>query len=354
MEISISNKSINLASINENHAYINDFNFHIIWSDKSDNGSPILTLSTNQQLGLLGVNWMNAGIFSIFRLILYKFLIERYKIKQFTPINVLILLTCVLQHLDILVGLVFQTTIVSSGLTLEDLRIPWTCLPLRIILLFVMSYSVLGGFGIAIYRMLLIKYDILIKEKVGEKRLLGIILFFQALVIAVCLGAQNNIGRITIRPKCMGLPYGHVLDILDMYKISLGDNSVIVFQTSLHLFMASMFLFITIAELIIYIIFFRHLYKHDNNERLRKVLDAEIINKRNTRNAVSFFSHFCSFVAEILFTIGFMIAIKRAKNDHLIFLICLNVRWFTLSIIAMIEVITSNNLRRILCNFIKR
>ena len=179
-----------------------------------------------------------------------------------------------------------------------------------------MSYSVLGGFGIAIYRILLIKYDILIKEKVGEKRLLGIILFFQTLVISVCLGVQNNIGRTTIRPKCMGLPYGHVLDILDMYRISLGDDSVIVFQTSLHMFMASMFLFITIAELIIYIIFFHHLYKHDNNERLRLVLDAEIINRRNTRNAVSFFAHFCSFVAEILFTVGFMIAIKKAKNDH--------------------------------------
>ena len=354
MEISISNKSINLASINENHAYINDFNFHIIWSDKSDNGAPILTLSTNEQLGLLGVNWMNAGIFSIFRLILYKYLIGQYKIKQFNPINVLILLTCVLQHLDILVGLVFQTTIVSSGLSLEDLRIPWTCLPLRIILLCVMSYSVLGGFGIAIYRMLLIKYDILIKEKVGEKRLLGIILFFQALVIAICLGVQNNIGRTTIRPKCMGLPYGHVLDILDMYRLSLGDDSVIVFQTSLQLSMASIFLFITIAELIIYIIYLRHLYKHDNSERLRRVLDAEIINKRNTRNSVSFFTHICSFAAEILFTIGFMFAMKKENNDHLIFLICLNVRWLSLSIMAIIEVVTSNNLRRILCNFIKR
>ena len=95
------------------------------------------------------------------------------------------------------------------------------------------------------------------------------------------------------------------------------------------------------------------MYNHNNSETLRSLLEEEVIRQRNTKNALTFFSQFCSFVAEFFLTIVFMIAIKKSNNDNPIFLVFFNVRWFTFSAIAMMEVATSNHLRQLLFNFIK-
>ena len=248
-----------------------------------------------------------------------------------------------MQHLEIMIGAIYQTLIVSTGMSLEELGKPWICPFIKNILATLIIYSVSGGLGIAIYRILLIKYDLIVKNFIGEKRLLGIILSCQILIIAIHLGLRNDIGlvELPIRPMCMTFPYGHVLDILDAYTVSHGNDSILIYQTPLHLLGASFYLLMIIIELIIYLIFFCHLFLHDNSDGIKLLLESEIIKRRNTRNVLTFFSHFCSFVAEFILTVVLMIAIKKANNENPIVLIDCNARWFSLSGLAMIEFITS-------------
>ena len=336
------NRSISLASINTSVLNESTFNFHII-----DSGSVIvpelLSLPKNEQLLLLTLNWINAVIFTAFRIKLYKYLLKRYRLSQLSPINILILVTCIMQHIEIMIGVIYQNLVASTGFSLEELGVPWICPFLKGILATVTIYSVVGGLGIAIYRILLIKYDLIVKNFIGETRLLGIILFCQILIIAIHLGLRNDVGIVEqpIRPTCMNFPYGHVLDILDTYSVSHGNDSILIYQTPLYFFSALAFLLMIIIELIIYLIFFCHLFLHDNSDGIKLILESEVIKRRNTRNGLTFFSHFCSFVAEFLMAVTFMIAIKKANNENPIFLIYCYARWFSLSGIAIIEVITS-------------
>ena len=107
---------------------------------------------------------------------------------------------------------------------------------------------------------------------------------------------------------------------------------------------ASVFVFLillTLVEIAIYFVFFRHLYKHDNKEILVKLLGTKAIHERNAKNAMSFISLFLSFIVEM--TCLILAAFFWFGNDR--FLIPIVARKFTLTFVAIVEVITSKNLR---------
>ena len=42
----------------------------------------------------------------------------------------------------------------------------------------------------------------------------------------------------------------------------------------------------TIAEITLYCVYFHHIYRHDNNERIKRLLEPAVIRKRNRQNAM--------------------------------------------------------------------
>ena len=83
------------------------------------------------------------------------------------------------------------------------------------------------------------------------------------------------------------------------------------------------------------------MYRHDNNEGLRRLLGSNIIKLRNRRNAITFFGQFCSFAFE--FSIGILIicAVKGDAPWGVVFV--LKVVCFTS--MSIVEVVTSTTLR---------
>jgi hypothetical protein len=144
----------------------------------------------------------------------------------------------------------------------------------------------------------------------------------------------------------MFVPKGPLLQILDEYEQSRGNVSIILYYLEVNAGIAFVMLVMLISEIIIYCIFFHHMYKHDNNQRLRRLLEPQVIKRRNRKNAITFFGQFCSFVFEftglVLFTVAYLIG-TRATSLHLVAIVFSRISF---AIMPMVEVLTSDVLRK--------
>ena len=98
---------------------------------------------------------------------------------------------------------------------------------------------------------------------------------------------------------------------------------------------------ITIAEISIYVSFFHYMYKHDNNERLARLLEPANIKKRNRQNALTFFGQFCAFVFEFIGGILILMATYGYNGYGAVYVL----KHASFTAISVIEVLTSSILR---------
>ena len=138
---------------------------------------------------------------------------------------------------------------------------------------------------------------------------------------------------------------------IDEYEQSLGNASIFSYWAATHIANDTIMLCMVVAEITIYAIFFFLMYKHDNNQGLRRILDPNVIRNRNRRNAITFFGQFCSFLFEFSWTILIVFTdVIGYRTKGLIF-----ARFFVkmalFPIISVIDVMTSNNLRSHVFNF---
>ena len=136
-----------------------------------------------------------------------------------------------------------------------------------------------------------------------------------------------------------------MLVILDEYEQSLGNFSIISYWATTQMTISVIMLFMVVAEIIIYIIFFHHMYKHDNSQGLRRLLDPSVIRSRNRRNAITFFGQFCSFFFEFSWILFFVLtAVIGNRTKELIFSRFL-IKMVSFPVISVLDVLTSTTLR---------
>ena len=274
-------------------------------------------------------------------------MLSQYKRKQLTPINILTLVVCLIQHLEIGRGIFYEVMMIWNGDDQTNIAVYWFSMINFMMLVFMWCYSVMGGLGIAVYRIMLIKYHNVVYTIIGQKLLMYIILLCEFLIILflfAVLEIANSLFFGPLRPPFYDTARISSLDsleVLDVYNQASGNPSFF----DIHIMIkASVFVFLillTLVEIAIYFVFFRHLYKHDNKEIFIKLLGTKAIHERNAKNAMSFISLFLSFTVEI--TCLILITYFWFASDR--FLIPIVFRKFTLSVVAIVEVITSKNLR---------
>ena len=298
------------------------------------------------------ISWVNAAVFTYFRSIVYYFIFKQYRLKAITEVNIMTIIVCLVQHLEIIGGLFQEIVMTTLGEDWPDSIQPLYCFIMINLTKAEWLYSVIGSLGIAVYRILLIKYDILVRDKIGERKLMWIILLveFGFLAFIMLTWAIFNPFRNPLRPACMHQTGRSMTQILDDYRQSLGYPSLV---DSLILFLVSVSstcLILEVVEIVIYVLFFHHMYVHDNNVRLKRLLEAGEVKRRNSRNAMSFFSLFCSFVVETT-SIIMLLLIKFMPPESGMVLAVLLLRRFSLSAMAIVEVFTSCELRSMVIGF---
>ena len=135
------------------------------------------------------------------------------------------------------------------------------------------------------------------------------------------------------------------MTLLEENEQSRGNPSIMEYIIKVYLGNGIAYVLIVTSEIIIYMIFFRYIYKHNNNERLRRLLEPEVLRRRNKTNAITFFGQFCSFAFE--FTVYTLITLAYTfgrKINHL-WPVALAFSRMTFGVMAAIEVITSPVLR---------
>ena len=95
-----------------------------------------------------------------------------------------------------------------------------------------------------------------------------------------------------------------------------------------------------IIELICYLIFFGHLYYHNEGLLSRKVLTMDQVRKRRRKNAITFLGQFYGFIVECLLYFGMMYTLKEGSQViyRLGLVLCF---WIEFGIVSIVEVLTS-------------
>ena len=308
-----------------------------------------VSLSKKEQIMLHCFAWINAAVFTYFRLIVIKYLYKQFKMKEVTSVNILTMIIYLFQHLEVFWYITQQVMMLWVGNDYSEIIPPWYCSLNSNILLFMYIYSVLGGLGVATYRIMLIKHQVLVKDIIGRKRLMFIILSFE-FFISMCLIGSFHINDTfwdPVQPPCMYRVPGNVLEFLDTYRQSIGHQSFLSYHNMNRISLLTVNLALTLSEVIIYVIFFHHIYKQDNTETLKKLLGNEVINERNRKNVMSFMSLFFSFLVESFFLIILYLS-SNSETKETLFKYPFFVRNISLTAIAAVEVATSNVLRPIM------
>ena len=302
---------------------------------------------------LCGIAWFFILTASYFRYILYSHLYRKWKNKQLTSIDLLILISSIAQHLANVGRIVFFTLLLSEVSSSEywDWEMEHTgfvfCGAFRIIMGFEYYYSGIGSLGIAIFRVMYVKFDTMVKDVIGATNLLKIILYGGISLTAILLSSLflNDYEQLQIK-HCHTPANFNIFKILDEYEQGKGKSSIYQYFIYPRIASGGVMLLVTISELSIYIILFRFMYLHDNNERLRRLLEPNVIRQRNKTNAITLFGQFCSFVFEISIWILFILAMLMGGNNSVGLLAAFSIlKTIAFTCMTVIEAMTSSSLR---------
>ena len=302
---------------------------------------------------LCGIAWFFILIASYFRYILYSHLHCKCKNKQLTSIDILILISSIIQHLANVGKIVFFTLLLSEGLSSEywDWKMETTglvfCSAFRIIMGFEYYYSGIGSLGIAIFRVMYVKFDRMVKDVIGATNLLKIILYGGIGLTAILISTLflSDYEQLQIK-HCHTPANFNIFKILDEYEQGRGKSSIYQYFIYPRIATGGIMLLVTISELSIYIILFRFMYLHDNNDRLRRLLAPNIIRQRNKTNAITFFGQFCSFLFEVSIWILFIFTMLIGGKNSVGLLAASSIlKTISFTCMTIIEVMTSSSLR---------
>ena len=301
-------------------------------------------------LSFFAVVWICWSIVFYFRYILYKYLLECYKLKELKPIDTLTFLVAFIEQLSTTILMIYGTIMFVTG---RSLRLfyggPWICSIFIYIIKFGRGYSFIGGLMISIYRILLITDCFGLKPILDTKKLFKIIFFigFSVAILSLFLESYNDYEQL-MRDTCQLVYRKPLMLMLDEYEQSLGNPSIFAFWTSTVLAISYSRIFMVVLEIVIYATFFFHMFRHDNTEMLRRLLDPNVTRNRNRTNAVTFFGQFCSFAIELSWTILYKITIlldNSLSSYKTVMVIRFIMRLISFTCIPIIEVMTSKNLR---------
>ena len=294
---------------------------------------------------IVGSLFTSAIIGSYFKSAIYKYLYHGYKNKEHTPINILILINTICQHLIclfvvslVIVGLVFDITF-SAYIDEVWCSLPWYAG------IFGGAYRTFGSLGIAIYRLLLIKRNDWV-ENIGKKRLVLIVAILGIVLSAgMTIGFGTGNGPGSRKQVTWNWMVGRNEKFREIeHEYSLITGTVAPDREYLAQLCLLGPLLGVVAEFCCYMIFFKHLHSHDKGLFNRKVLREDEFKRRKQINCMTFSGQFYGFIIECFTYIGLMYTFQKGSDITFRLVITISV-WIEFGIVSVVEVLTSQNLK---------
>ena len=324
----------------------------VLLLDKAYTPIPDIFKQSKQYVWIIcALYWPPLLMGSFFKYILYKYLIHLHINKKFNPLNMLTLLVAMSQHVTALLLGIWLLVMAFIHTDLETVRENgWVCSLMYFIEIAVyidVVYSIAGRFGISVYRILYLRCDYWVRYTFGEKTLYYSVVVFGLAVTTLLLVLNVVYGSLKLSQEmCIIGPDFDIYQLLEDYAQSRGISSSHNLVWTIQRIAKSVGVCVILAELCIYINIFYYLYRHDNNERLRRLLEPATIKHRNQRNAIKCVGHFCSFGIQMSVIIMLCIYSKmEMKPKGLAF-----VRVVGFVVMSIVETLTSSTLRQRLFN----
>ena len=277
-----------------------------------------------------------------FKSALYCYLYDTRNELGNRPINLLILIQAITQHILYFLVVSFYVTGLIFNITYSEsvgefwCNVPWYAQVVA------SAYRSINSLGMAIFRLLLIKCNFWVKDKIGMKKMFGATLTLVIIITTlVVTGFSMGNGPGTRRQVIWNFCTGESLkfrEIEHQYSLLTG---AIVPESELMAFLAVALVTLgVLIELFCYVTFFAHLYKNDSGLLAKKLLPADEIKRRYRKNAITFFGQFYGFVSGMMLYLGVLLTFQEGSDVTLRLWIIL---WQAIEfgIVSVVEVMTS-------------
>ena len=312
---------------------------YLQWISEPEPNQPmILSLSTLLQIVTVSVMILFVLIGSYFKIIMYAYMYLRYKLKEQGPIDMLILTSSTIQHTGNVLYVFHYIMMTLNNTTLQNILGPWYCFLFIHLMTFEIVYLVVGSFGLSLFRILYIKKDDWVKYGIGEKNL-GRIIFVGGILLSgyfATLQSSDTIYQDIIHQHCSHPGETFVKTMIE-FNHSRGKN--MVFSLWYQQGIAIVLFLMAIGEMTCYVTFFYHLYRHDNQERYRRLLGSGVIQARNRQNATTFLGQFFCFMSELVLLFFVCSSYHDFRTIFPLF------RTMVFAVLSIVEILTSYQLR---------
>ena len=312
--------------------------------DISDDDTPLHSLSLNIRIIFIAIMTSSLLIGCYYKGITYTSIFGARKDNHgwmHRPINVLTLASAIIHQVThVISGLWFAICMIADTPMGDQVGSEY-CWAVYIVGVVGVVYLSFGSLGIAVYRLLYIRHENLVKYVVGEKRLLMIILAlslsFTGLVTFLFLVEDSN--QRAGHNMCTGLSVLEV-DILMKYEIIRGIY--LPDSTYLQKIATASALIAQVIEFSIYVWFFYYQYMNTNGN-IAKYLRQDDVRNRNAKNVQTFIGQFYAFMVESSFLVFIILmqTLVADENNQYIRGIVLMLKIANFGALSAVEVLTS-------------
>ena len=287
----------------------------------------------------------SAVIGSYFKSGLYFYMYDTRKELKNRPINILLLVQAIIQHIVCLMLVVILTIGLLFDLTYADSLGEAWCGVIFYVGIFGAAYRNIGSLGIAVFRLMFLLHSNWVKERFGTLQMMVLILISSIMVSALMtflfgIGNGPASRKQELTNFCIGKS-GEFRKIEHEYALLRG---LVVPEKEYATTIILVSLGSVVAEFCCYILFFRHLYINDERLMNKKVLSAQKVNRRHQKNATTLFGQFYGFGIETIFYFGVLLSLK-SKSDNLFRVGLMIGIWAEFGLLSIVEVMTSSFLR---------
>ena len=258
------------------------------------------------KLSLTTAIWISLFVGSFFKCVMYLYVFVANKQNggwMHRPINVLTASSSIIHHVTH-IWIVTWYTIINLdifGIPVANAIGDHWCQIIQTVCLYGMCWLNVGSLGIAIYRILYLKFEQFVKYIIGEKLLLLIVWSLSVSfcgIIVILYDLESGSHRVAMN-MCRGISVSYS-QILIEYKLSRGEHLNIT--SYLQKTAVGIVMMFQTVEFTIYIWFFYIRYKNANG-CMKTVLTEDVIRARNNKNVSNFLGQFYGFLTEYVFLI---------------------------------------------------
>ena len=284
---------------------------------------------------------------SYFKTALYTYMYNKGKELLSQPINLLILIKTLIDHSVCILMVTFFTSGLVLDVTFAEVfgeiwcNVPWYAGT------FAATYRTFGALGIAVLRLFYIKYPYPVKNNENRMNFFYAVLTSSILISTIAaIGFGVGNGEFSRKQLNWNFCTGRSEEFREVtYNYSIITGAQEIQSDDMAKSIVIFGLVGVVAEFVCYVLLFKHLYDHDEKMLKSKLLPSNVIKQRNRTNAVTFLGQFYEFVAKCVRLALLMYTMLRNSNINYRLVMVISI-WAEFGVVSIVEVMTSQNLKR--------